>query len=585
MDTKTVQGRLKHEGFSFLTITLPLFCKGFEKSLASGVVDRSLFTGFQFRAGLPLFLGGFLDLVFRRNDGVLLDDPSIDAILAIRQLTLLFSKISLPCSDARIRKAMAGYVECELDVRSGDRSLSSRDLRDFRRVSSLLFARAFTDIDRKVFAGEAVPKHGPGATADSLRGNGKYRQSTWPRRLEEILPSGEFLLPNWRFYDQLQAVDIHEPGSEKPVKVITVPKTMKTPRIIAIEPTAMQYAQQSVLALILESHSKDDFLRRIIGFDDQKPNQLMAQIGSREGTLATLDLSDASDRVSNQLVREMLSPWPWLHKAVDASRSRKADVPGHGVIRLAKFSSMGSALCFPIEAFVFTTLIFIGIERELNTHLDRKALYAFSDSVRIYGDDLIIPSRFVRSVKDTLETFGSRVNVHKSFWTGKFRESCGKDFYDGSDVSVVRVRHKFPTSRKHATEIISLVSLRNQLYFAGYWSTCEWLDREIGKLLLHFPVVLPTSPVLGRHSFLGFETQRTDEFLHSPLVKGWTESSVSPKDPLDDIGALLKCFLMMERREIVRPELGGLPAANEEHLERAGRPYAVDIKLGWASPI
>jgi hypothetical protein len=571
---------------SFLTISLPNFGKDFEKSLDQGWVDRNLFTGFRFRAGLPQFLGGFLDRVFDRSSGRLLDEPCIDAILAIRQLSLMYGKVLLPCSDARIRKSIRGFVECEQEVRVADQRRSPIDLEAFRRISDMLFAQPFSDVDRKIYNLEVVPKHGPGATADKLKGNQKFNQSTWTTRLESILPAGEMLLPNWSYYSNLDRVTFLEPGSETPMKVVTVPKTLKTPRIIGIEPTAMQYAQQAILAEIRvaltanyyrsrDGKKRRNALRSMIGLDDQVPNQVLAQRGSKEGTLATLDLSEASDRVSNQLVREMLRNHPYLHKAVDASRSRKADVPGYGVVRLAKFAPMGSALCFPFEAMVFLTLIFVGIERELKRPLCHSDINYLSEQVRVFGDDIIVPVDYVRSVVHTLELFGAKVNVGKSFWNGKFRESCGKEFYDGEDVSIVRVRREFPAQPKDAQGVISIVSLRNQLYFAGYWKTCQWLDDRIREVIKYFPVVLPSSPVLGRHSYLGFETQKVGKVLHNPLVKGYVKTSLIPNNPLDDMGALLKYLI----------KTGDLPSPDERHLERSGRPHAVNIKLRNASAV
>jgi len=70
-DIKYVSSRFEHEGFSFLTITLPTFGKDFQKSLDQGYVDRNLYQGFPWQAGLPRFLGGFLDHVFDRASGVL----------------------------------------------------------------------------------------------------------------------------------------------------------------------------------------------------------------------------------------------------------------------------------------------------------------------------------------------------------------------------------------------------------------------------------------------------------------------------------------------------------------------------------
>jgi hypothetical protein len=406
--------------------------------------------------------------------------------------------------------------------------------------------------------------------------------------LEKIFPSLEYLLPSWSYYDQLESIDILEPGSEIPVRVISVPKTLKTPRIIGIEPTAMQYAQQAIrLAIyeLLDEHHVHPYRDEpylpsyFIGLDDQEPNQFLAYEGSLHGDLATLDLSDASDRVSNQLVREMLSNHPHLLEAVDACRSRKADVPGHGVIRLAKFASMGSALTFPIEAMVFLTCVFHGIERELNTPLTPRIIKDFRGRVRIFGDDIIVPVDYVPSVIASLELFGAKVNRTKSFWNGKFRESCGKEYYAGEDVSIVRVREMFPTSRRHADQVISLVSLRNQLYFAGYWQTLKWLDEYIRKLLRYFPVVLPTSPVLGRHSFLGYESKEIDAKLHTPITRGYVVSARIPKDPLSETGALLKFHL----RNAVSDEYQ--PSWDEMHLQRAGRPSVVDIKLRKASAV
>jgi len=574
MDIKYVRGRLNCEGVSFLTITLPEYGKGLQQSLERKQVARSSFPGFYWgRRGLPTFLSGFLGLVFNHDTGVLLDDPSIDAIFAIRQLTLLFGKIELPCTPEREYKAFEGYVQSEQDVRASWKTLDSSLKEEFRRVSGTLFGTMFTHLDRKIREGKVIPRHGPGNVAEKYSSNEKYFRASWTRRLEDVAPSGDYVVPNSLFWRDLEEVDILEPEAEIPVRVVSVPKTLKTPRIIGIEPTAMQYAQQGLFSLFLDGLRRNFILSKMVGIDDQEPNQLMARQGSRDGTLATLDLSEASDRVSNQHVRLLVGNHGALRAFVDATRSRKADIPGRGIMPLAKYASMGSATCFPVEASVFLTLIFIGISRELNTPVDRNMIKSYSDRVRVYGDDIIIPVDCVNSVISVLEAFGFVVNRNKSFWTGRFRESCGKEYYAQCDVSIAKVRRLFPKHRTDARELISTVSLRNQLYKLGLWQTVRWLDSEITKKIKFFPVVAETSPVLGRHSFLGYETQRMCPHLHRPLVRGYVVKGKPPVDELDGYGALVK-FLIKR----------GLDPLDAGHLTRAGRDSTVYTKLSWSVP-
>lgn len=581
-DFKHVLARFESEGDEFLTISLPNFAKDFERSLALGRVTPDLFKGFKKRQKLPMFLGGFLELVFDRGTGLLLDEmerddfrSDVDAIFAIRQLTLMFGKILKPCTPEREQAAFDQYIEIEKELTAWESKIAGEDLESFRHISQVLFREVFSRLDHEVYYGALNPKHGPGSTADRLFGNEKFDQYEWTQRLESIFPFGEYAIPNWRYYYLLDRVKLLEPGDERPVRVVSVPKTQKTPRIIAIEPTCMQYMQQAISQRLVAFLESDKTLSGMIGFTDQVPNQRMARTGSFTGSLATLDLSEASDRVSYLLASSMWrSRFDNLEEAIDATRSLKADVPGHGIIPLTKFASMGSALCFPIEAMVFLTCVFHGISVELEEPVTRKLVKEFSDRVRVYGDDIVIPTDFAISVRNSLELFGFKVNNLKSFWTGKFRESCGAEFYDGENVSVTRFRREFPRDRTDVQEVLSLVSLRNQLYESGLWKSASELDQLLSNVLTHYPTVGPESPIVGRHSFLGYETQRMSEALHSPLVKGFVVNSLPPKSPISGEGALLKCLL----------KKGDEPFEDARHLERQGRPDAVRLKLRWDRP-
>jgi len=586
-DLETISRRVETEGLSFLTITLPQFCDDFQMSLDRGFVDSEVFRAFHRPkdSWLPAFLQGFTSQVFDPATGILLDIPNPDAIRAVRQLTLVYSKINIPCSDARNGKAIRAYVECEKKVRETNVRLGDIHYRRFSRIFNLLFGDVLSRCDEAIYhlvtgggrSYERVrPKHGPGATADRLMGNQKWHNRIWTERLEKIMPAGEMLLPNWRHFDLLEEIDFLEPGEERPVRVILVPKTLKTPRIIAIEPTAMQYSQQALASMLVEEIAISQ-ISPMIGFDDQTPNQHLAAMGSATRGLATLDLSSASDLVSNQLVVEMLKRYPHFSEAVQASRSLRADVPGYGVMPLAKFASMGSALTFPIEAMVFLTLTIMGVCQASRIPLEsvtRNDILRLNRSVRVYGDDIICPTDSVREVTNCLETYGFEVGLRKSFWTGSFRESCGKEFYDGHDVSVVKLRKLLPSSLRDVDECVSTVAFRNLLYSSGLWATARYLDDRLETIFRgNYPSVAPTSPVLGRHAYSGYDSERMHADLHSPMVKGYVVHAPLPLNPVKDESALLKYLLKR-----------GSEPFEDKHLERSGRPDAVYIKLRWASP-
>lgn len=575
-DYDTVARRTEHEGMEFFTITLPAFGKAFERWLALEQVDPTLATGFRCKGGLPVFLRGFLDLVFN-PDGSIRDDASPDAVLAVRHLSGVAGKMYLPASAERTHRAMLGYLETDSELEEVDAKLASEPamVLALRRIFTLLFHRVLDSGDLAIATGELTPKHGPGATADGLHGNQKFAMS-WTWRLEEFFKADEFLLPSPRYHQLLDSVQFHTLEQELPVKVIHVPKTQKTPRLIAKEPTCMQFAQQAVSGVLTKRINEDSILKRLVGFREQEPNQVLAREGSITGTLATLDLSEASDRVSNYLVRSLFGPWTHLDGAIQACRSRRAEVrmdDGSVVIRdLTKFASMGSALTFPVEAMVFLAIVFYGIERDLGRPLRERDVKSLCGSVRVYGDDIIVPVDHVRSVTHSLESFGFRVNAAKSFWTGLFRESCGKDYFKGIDVSYVKLRKPFPADRRDVLEVVSLVSFFNQVKENHLPHTTDWLRKELVDLLGFFPRVSGDSEILGEVDAVTHDIDGLCKKTHNPLAKGWVIRTQSPENPLDGERALLKFFL----KQGVKPMSRG-------HLVRSGRSSGVSIILRKAA--
>jgi hypothetical protein len=140
-----------------------------------------------------------MEQVFHLSNGILIDEPDVESIRAIRQLTLVYSKIEIPCTPKRVQVAMSDYINCDKEVDLNDSKLDSSDFSELSRMGSLLFGPIFTKVDRDIYNNEIVPKHGPGATADKLTSNGKYSTRYWTSRLEEVFHFGDFLSPSPRF--------------------------------------------------------------------------------------------------------------------------------------------------------------------------------------------------------------------------------------------------------------------------------------------------------------------------------------------------------------------------------------------------
>ena len=198
--------------------------------------------------------------------------------------------------------------------------------------------------------------------------------------------------------------------------MFTVPKTSEIDRVACKEPDLNMYCQKAV---------GDYFRRRLmtvgINLNDQKINQDLAREGSISGELATIDLSSASDSVTKQLVIELL-PFEWSSLLLDLrSPTTLVDGVSH---ENEMISSMGNAFTFELESLLFWVLT--------------RACARFTGTqgrVSVYGDDIICPVGLCDALEETFTFFGFTLNRDKSFWSGQFRESCGKHWFNGLDVT------------------------------------------------------------------------------------------------------------------------------------------------------
>jgi hypothetical protein len=453
-----------------------------------------------------------------------------------------------------------------------------------RRTVRVVFGDVLSTLDREIYDGSLKPKHGPGATADSLKGNQKWMLPTWHDRLEPLFPLGEYGVSNPKYAEEAYCrTSFLDPWNETSAKLTDVPKTHTTPRLIAEEPTCMQYVQQAISSRLVElleqhrldGHTVENDAEWFVGFTQQWPNQALACIGSEDGSLATLDLSEASDRVANWLVEELFADYPFFLEGIQACRSTTARLPSGEVIPLLKFASMGSALTFPIEAMVFAAVVLTKCVQADGLPQARASYRKFRDRVRVFGDDIIVPTPMAETVIEYLELFGFKVNRNKSFWTGEFRESCGKEYWNGLDVSIVRFRKELPTSRRDVDRIVTTSATRNHLYSVGMIHTAALLDDVLERVIRHYPYVTPTSPIIGRHHPLGYyQVDSVGGDYQAPRTKGWVVAPKIPNIGIDGHGALLKCLLTTI----------GNANVDEEHLSRSGRPRAASMKLVKAPP-
>jgi hypothetical protein len=484
---KKVKDRLSAEGMGFLTKTLPRLGKALDKALVKGTLNRFDY-GLVGKDGvnrhsfepvegseLPSFLGEFFRRIFGPN-GAILEQPCVTSVKVLRQILYLFYKYELPYTDEQEEQVLSKFERTEteltqmlemfqvLETSLADNCSCRRRLdknqptqAEVVREARILLSGLFAFFDPL----SIHPQHGPGAVATKQRLSGKYLWTNVAAKITGVYPLDAYFMASLgHICDHYNAFGgIGE--ADLPARVILVPKDSRGPRLISCEPVDYQWVQQGLGRAIVELVERHPSTTMVVNFTDQGPNRNVALLASRDGRYSTLDLNEASDRVSLGLVR-LLFP-SHVYTYLEACRSSSTELPDGRIIRLEKFAPMGSSLCFPILALTIWALLSAAAP---NAETRERLL--------VYGDDVIVPTAYADDAIEQLESFGLKINHDKSCTSGFFRESCGMDAFKGVDVTPVRLRTVW-SSLPSPEVYTSWIAYANSFWCRGYKHTYDYI--------------------------------------------------------------------------------------------------------------
>lgn len=539
-DYKRLCSAVEHHGLQFLLVTMNEFGKHFDRCLSLGHLAPAHLCHFGIasrRERIPRLFKGLVLRVFDRS-GVLELNPDVKAIRALRQLFYTAKKLKLDCPDSSTWEQVNEFVKVDCQNQDPtlnwtDPNFNASDARSLSLCDSELRFRyrvfgeydsqhndgiSITEQRRRLahlqrvfdivssFIGRFDPyewrfRHGPGAVSIKPKEDYKYLPQAWSERLERVFPYADFGFANFGAWADTAH---HDPqmmatSDEEPSRLIAVPKTHSAPRLIAAEPTANQWCQQSLMDFFVD-RVNHTFMRKSIKFDDQSQNGKMALQASDDGLHATVDLKAASDRISCWLVERFFRSNPSVLDALQACRTgwvrQDIDKKQPKYIKLRKFSTMGSACTFPVQTIIFYSMAISAVLYQNELEPSVWNVRRYGDQVSVFGDDIILPTYALGRLQADMANLGLEVNDQKTFGTGRFRESCGVDAFGGHDVTPTYILAQPAVSKPGS--VVSAVDSANNFFLRGYWTASLYIQRTVLGLRRYvFPYVAPNAGVLG----------------------------------------------------------------------------------------
>lgn len=550
-DIAYITSRRLAEGPIFFEVTL----KELDTMLLHGLEHGALppIKGWKTSGKLPTFINFLWKRVFS-SSGDILTDPDVQAISFIRQISRTFTKVFEVCSNELIDKEVDNFL-------SVDRALFSELPSNTPELRRVFQAQFWPLLHAACKTATSEAKHGPGAVSERLDSVEKYDFPSVDRRALELVGPEVFR----RTWFDLQHRDITV--VEGVSRLVAVPKTALKPRLICIEPVATQFLQQGVQVGLRARLSR----YRPLDYTDQNRNREMARLGSIDGSFATLDLSEASDRVHNRLVEALLEG-SWMNNFIQSLRTRLVQLPNGREVPIKKFAAMGSALTFPFEVMVFFSVVTLAILGPGRSRKEYRSFMKRSD-VSVYGDDIIIPVEHADCVSTLLEHFGFKVNTSKSFMrqSSRFRESCGMDAYGGTDVTPAYSRQTTDADTLNGKQIISLISLRNQLFHRGYSEPCREIDECLAYLKIN-QRICHGECLDGTLCSTSTDDSIWDKRLQTSKIRVLKLAVKRPLTKASDNAKLTAALFLAD---------GGSGVPDERRISHSSRPSRTYLTRGW----
>lgn len=560
LDCTQVRERLKTEGLGFATKALPALGKALDRALMSNTRLDISTTPFRRKPGRgsknPHVLPEFLWEAFRKvfdSDGTLKDDADGVMVHLLRTLCYWAYKLRTPFTEKQRKDAVDSFVDREFMI-------------DGQRLESTLIpiANRLLRIYLKDFNPyDITPGHGPGAVAGREEQKEKPHVPTFYPSLDRLYPYDEYFAPP-SSSDDGSWVGKRLFGYGRPMRVghallsrlVLVPKDSRGPRVIACEPLELMYLQQGLMKRLYDFIESHPLTRGHINFRDQGVNRSLALEASITGAFDTIDLKDASDLISVELVRRLFAGTP-IEQQLETLRSSGTIMPEGWTLRNAKFSPMGSALCFPIMSLVNYFVSLASLLRHdvewTNLPFDKEVSLAGSD-LYVYGDDIICRSHDTRLVKAALVEVGLKINEDKCC-VGKvpFKESCGMDAFRGLCVTPLRLR-TIPFRPSDVAAIVALIDL-------------VWECSQIKHMAsLTQSLVLTAKQMVGKH------------LVYSEKKCGVLSIPASDPSFLIPRGSRIRENVHLQTTQI----LGVSPIIGKEYVNLDEREYHKKLTQGWA---